>query len=68
MSDYETVIDAVRTTYNLSNTSMCVPNDQFVQFAQLVVFKTDAIKLGVVCFIIGMLFVFLMIELDKRWK
>jgi hypothetical protein len=50
MSDYDIVIP---TPVNLGNVSSCIPNDLFLQFLQNVVLKTDAIKLGVVCFIAG---------------
>ena len=53
MSEYDIVLTEV-TPINLQNVSTCIPHDLFLQFLQTVVFKTDAIKLGVVCFIAGM--------------
>jgi hypothetical protein len=65
MSDYDIVIP---TPVNLDNVSSCIPHDLFLQFLQTVVFKTDAIKLGVVCFIAGMVFQMLLEWIDTRWK
>ena len=54
--------------YDLHNITGCVPSDQFIPLMQMVVFKTEAIRLGCLCFIAGITFTILLYELDKRWK
>ena len=68
VSDYCTTINIVNNPVNLHNASTCIPADQFVMFAQMVVFKTDAIKLGIVCFFAGMAYVMLLNYVGKRWN
>ena len=65
MSQYD--IDATKYAYNLSEKSTCVPADQFILFCQQVVFKTDAIKLGLLCFFLGIGFMLFINWLDKKW-
>jgi hypothetical protein len=67
MSNYDTII-TVAPTVDLSNAGTCIPATDFLQFCQLIVFKTDAIKLGVLCFIAGIAFWMFIIWLDQRWK
>lgn len=66
MTEYDTVITVVPTV-DLSNAGTCIPAADFLQFCKLVVFKTDAIKLGLLCFCLGMGFWMFITWLDKRW-
>jgi hypothetical protein len=50
------------------NTTGCIPSDTFVQMLSYVVMKTDAIKLGLVCFVAGMILMWIFGEIGKRWK
>jgi hypothetical protein len=54
--------------YDLSNISRCVPSADLVGLFPQLVFKQDAINLGVLCFIAGILFTLAMVWLDHRWK
>jgi hypothetical protein len=64
---YNTVI-TVAPPINLTDINTCIPSEQFIPFVQMVVFKTDAIKLGVVCFIAGMLLEYAFDYIRARWK
>jgi len=65
----DAVFDVVQyEPVDLGNISSCIPQEQFLQFCKFVVFKTDAIKLGLLCFFLGVGFWMLMVELEKRWK
>jgi len=62
---YEVVTPA---SYDLSNVTTCIPSEQFSQLLQFFVFKDDALKLGALCFVSGILFALFLVWLDHRWK
>lgn len=61
-------ITAVPTPVDLSNLTTCIPAEEIAQLLPMLVFKTDAIKLGILCFLAGMAIMWIFVELDKRWK
>jgi hypothetical protein len=61
-------ITPIPTPVDLSNLTTCVPADQFIQLMPMLVLKTDAIRLGLLCFIAGIIFMVIINEIDKRWK
>ena len=51
MSQYDIVQQA---PIDLNNVSSCIPQEQFMAILPELVLKTDAIKLGLLCFVVGM--------------
>jgi hypothetical protein len=69
MSTYDVVIDtANHPSYNLSNFSSCVPHREVIEFSQMVIFKSDAYRLAIICFVAGLCVSTLFDYIDKRWK
>lgn len=66
MTDYDTLIN-VGQKMSLAKDEVCIPTVDFITFCQSVVFKTDAIKLGLLCFILGIGFWMFITWLDKKW-
>lgn len=52
MTEYTIVVP---TPIDLQNASSCIPHEQFIQILPELVLKTDAIKLGLCCFVAGMI-------------
>jgi pyruvoyl-dependent arginine decarboxylase (PvlArgDC) len=66
---YDTVITIIpAANYNLSNISSCIPAERVAAMLPDLALKTDAIKLGVLCFVVGMLVMAAFGYLEKRWK
>lgn len=53
--------------YDLTNATGCIPVEHYLDSLQYITLKTDAIKLGVYCFIAGMLLVIVIQYLKRRW-
>jgi hypothetical protein len=53
---------------DLTNATTCIPSADFIQFAQIVVFKETALRLGLVCFITGLVLMYGFWQLDLYLK
>jgi hypothetical protein len=58
---------SITPAVNLTNISSCVPQELFIQMLPYVVMKDDAIKLGLICFVAGMITMSAIEWIDKRW-
>jgi hypothetical protein len=52
--------------FNVSQ--VCITPDQFIVFMQNYISFDDAVKVAVGCFVAGILFVYLLEWIDKKWK
>lgn len=65
MSDYDIVM--VTQSVDLGNASSCIPVEQFIAILPNIVLKQDAINLGALCFIAGLIVMWCIERLYERY-
>jgi hypothetical protein len=66
MSEYDIVM-VTQTPIDLNNASSCIPVEQFMAMLPNIVLKQDAINLGLLCFVIGLIVMWCIERLYERY-